>query len=271
MSTLFLLSGLLIYLFFKKNEKTLNPIFILLLSILTLSPLLILLFMSLFNIQLPQEYFLMYPIKKVIIGLLFLSGGIVKFYIMFVVWNAVFGRNKYLYIKSIFGTVALIMILFAFSFIHLIRFQPAQIENESKYDVAVVLGAAVWNKTEPSPIFKKRIEKAYEFYKKGIVNKIQLTGGKAPGELTEAEAARNYLMGLGMKTKDIFMENVSSQTSQQIDFIKKDLIQRHNFDKVIIVSNKFHLDRVNEISKFCNITTFPNLIHSLPLLHTVLY
>jgi vancomycin permeability regulator SanA len=196
----------------------------------------------------------MYPLQKVLTGFLFITGGGVKFYIIFVLWNAVFRRRKFLYIRSIVVTVVLFVILFTFSLIHLISFKPAQINgNELKYDVAVVLGAAVWRKTEPSPIFKKRIERAYELYTDGIVDRIQLTGGNAPGELSEAESARNYLLSLGMKSDDILIENISSQTSQQISFIKRQLIENQNFGKVVIVSNNFHLDRVKEISKFFNI------------------
>ncbi|MGD8778404.1 MAG: YdcF family protein [Ignavibacteria bacterium] len=253
-STFFLLTGLLIYFLFNMNEEIIKPFFLLFLSVLTISPLLVLLFITLLNIQLPEEYFLMYPLQKVLTGFLFITGGGVKFYIIFVLWNAVFRRRKFLYIRSIVVTVVLFVILFTFSLIHLISFKPAQINgNELKYDVAVVLGAAVWRKTEPSPIFKKRIERAYELYTDGIVDRIQLTGGNAPGELSEAESARNYLLSLGMKSDDILIENISSQTSQQISFIKRQLIENQNFGKVVIVSNNFHLDRVKEISKFFNI------------------
>lgn len=248
-----LLFGLIIYLFSKNNDNPSRLTFLLFLSLAIFLPLVVLLLINLFHIQFPQEYFLMYPIKKVLIGSLFIIGGTLKFYMIFFIWRSVFGRNKYLFLKTIIPTVILMIALLIFAFIHLTSFNPSQIENNDKYDVAVVLGAAVWNKTEPSPIFKGRIEKAYQLYKEDIVKKIQLTGGNAPGELTEAEAAKNYLMELGMDPKDIMTENVSAQTSQQIGFIKRNLFGRNKYQKVIIVSNEFHLDRVMEISKFFNI------------------
>ena len=120
-------------------------------------------------------------------------------------------------------------------------------------NIAVVLGAAVWSVNKPSPTLASRLDKAVRLYKKGIVNKIQLTGSNAPGELTEAEVALNYLLKKDVDTSDIYMENQTTSTTEQIRFIKNNLVAARIFNNIFIVSDQYHLARINEISRFYNI------------------
>ena len=90
-------------------------------------------------------------------------------------------------------------------------------------------------------------------YESGKIKKIHVTGSNAPGEISEAEAARNYLIELGISKKDILFESVTSTTSEQIKFIKNELVKKQGMNKILIISDQFHLKRVLEMCRFFNV------------------
>jgi vancomycin permeability regulator SanA len=125
--------------------------------------------------------------------------------------------------------------------------------NTGSKNIAVVLGAAVWSGNQPSPTLASRIDKAAKLYKKDIADKILLTGSNAPGEMTEAEVAFNYILNKNVDTTDILIEKQTTSTTEQIRFIKDNLAHRNLFDNIFIVSDQYHLARVSEISRFYNL------------------
>ncbi|MCB0744571.1 MAG: YdcF family protein, partial [Ignavibacteriae bacterium] len=99
-----------------------------------------------------------------------------------------------------------------------------------------------------------RIDKGAELLKNKVINKIQLTGGNAPGELSEAEAALKYLQSMHkLSPKNIEVENLTSTTNEQIKFVKSNLENGDKFKKFIIISDEFHLKRVEEMVDFYNL------------------
>lgn len=126
--------------------------------------------------------------------------------------------------------------------------------KKNNKNIAVVLGAAVWSGNIPSPTLSSRIDKALELLNESFAGKIVLTGGKAPGELSEAEVALEYARVKGIDTSKVVIENTTSSTSDQIRWISNELINEANkFTDIIIVSDAYHLPRVIEISKFFNL------------------
>jgi vancomycin permeability regulator SanA len=126
--------------------------------------------------------------------------------------------------------------------------------SKNKKNIAVVLGAAVWTRNIPSPTLSSRVDKALDLLKNGFAGTIVLTGGNAPGEMSESEVAYEYAKIQGVDTSRIIMEKVTSSTTDQIEWIKKNLLANKKFaGDIIIVSDGYHLLRVIEISKFFNI------------------
>jgi vancomycin permeability regulator SanA len=128
-----------------------------------------------------------------------------------------------------------------------------QISTEQKADVAVVFGAAVWSKNRPSSILMGRVDKAVELYKNGLVRKIYLTGSNAPGELSEAQVAFNYIKNFDVNLNDVLLEKKTTSTSEQVSFIKNELLDTLHLKKIVIVSDRYHLKRIKEIGKFFNL------------------
>ncbi len=148
----------------------------------------------------------------------------------------------------------IILFVFAFFFVKSEKWIISDSESGQKNNnIAVVLGAAVWSENKPSPSLAARVDKAIELYRAGRVKYIQLTGSNAPGELSEAEVAYKYLRSKNINDEDIFVEDKTTSTNEQIFFIKNNLAKREDLGEIIIVSDAYHLKRVKEICKFYNI------------------
>jgi len=255
--TLTTITGLLIA---KKKVRSISKIFLNLLLILSIVPLILILIdkftglLDLLDSYTSEEYFFTFQIKKVHIGLLFLISFFFQLYIAVYLWSSVFFREKFIYLLSFLRTLLLLMLLFIISLFY-IWFYSASFEEPSgkTYDYALVPGAAVWNKKLPSPIFEVRLRKALDLYRSKKIKKIILTGGKAPGELSEAEAAYLFLLNLGIDDSSIIKEDKSGTTLQQVKFLYNFQKENRSPGKIAIISDKFHLPRIRQTCSFFDI------------------
>ena len=200
-----------------------------------------------------NSYIFGLPSRRVYLALLFITNLFFHFYMLAYMWGMIIGRQGAGSLRAFGGAVLAISLTLGFTYYFISSKDYRQIEYRSipYYDVAVVLGAAVWSNNEPSTIFEGRIKKVYELAKTGKVRKIQLTGGNAPGELSEAEAAKIYLNKLGVSGAFIDIEEETSTTSQQIEFLRDQYSKTiERGQRVVIISDNFHLPRALEMSKF---------------------
>lgn len=114
-------------------------------------------------------------------------------------------------------------------------------------DYAVVLGARVIGK-KPSYNLEKRLEKAYNYLQESPDTKAVLSGGKGPGEdISEAQAMYEYLTGRGISGDRLILEDRSVNTDQNLGYsIAK---MTGSKEKVVIISNRFHLYRALGIAR----------------------
>ena len=208
------------------------------------------------SLPLPNIYFLDHPLKKIAVGFLFSVYQYIQFLFIGIVWFQLFGGKELIVLRAIVNSAALVLILlfFAFVFINLKKNDNKKIlPKKHTINVAVVLGAAVWSHNAPSPSLAARADKAVELLKEGEVNKIQLTGSNAPGELSEAEVAYNYIRSENVDTSKIWMEDKTVSTAEQIQYIKDHILTKKNIGNIIIVSDSYHLTRVKEMCRFYKI------------------
>lgn len=204
----------------------------------------------LLQIHIPGGYVLGYPVPKIFLWFLFFSGQFVQFVLISYCGLLIFRSNSLLFLRTIINSVFIAVVLLGFVFLYTIGTPPITEKNEPVGKVGVVLGAAVWSNNVPSTILMERLNKARELYEKKKIAKIQLTGGNAPGELSEAEVAYKYLSKFSIDPKDISIEKNTTSTTEQIRFIKNKINGKGNIINTVIISDRFHLKRINEISKF---------------------
>jgi len=165
---------------------------------------------------LPKIYMFEHYFRNILNGILFSLYQFVNFVFLSIIWLHIVGGRGLLFLNASVDATIIMLLFLVFAFIYINQnknLSKTEIRND---DVAVVLGAAVWTNNIPSPSLASRAEKAYELYKAGIVKKIQLTGGNAPGELSEAEVAFRYLKSRGVDTNDMWVEKKTSNTAEQV-------------------------------------------------------
>ena len=205
-----------------------------------------------------KHYLFSHPVSEVIKGFAFSLFQFLQFILVMVLWLNIFGKSKLLYFKAILYSVILTIVLLIFSFFYLNhdRENYKTYRTNNKLVVGVVLGAAVWSNNKPSPSLSARVDEAIDLYNKKIIDKIQLTGSNAPGELSEAKVALFYLYKRLVNMDDIWLEENTTSTTEQVRFIKNNLIDQNNVGSVVIISDSYHLTRVKEICNFYKINSF---------------
>lgn len=227
-----------------------------LLIILSYLFLLIVVLINLFKIP-SREYFLLsLSFTQVLLISAFSLYQFSQLFLMLFLWFTIFKNEKLIFLRSAVNSIFLGagLIVFTIVFIN-IRPLPklTHMRKSDKESVAVVLGAAVWSDNKPSPSLAFRVDKAAELFKEGVVDKIQLTGGNAPGEMSEAEVSYSYILKKGISSENIWIEKNTTSTIQQVRFIKNELINKKKVNSVIIISDFYHLQRVREICRFYNV------------------
>ncbi len=247
-----LISGILITIFLQSitfDYKSFIPFFVLnqviLISLYT---------SSIIPLPFNKIYYLGQNGNQLFIALLFTLYFFTYLVVFFIIWLNIFNTKSVIILRSMFNSALLMLLFLIFVFLFIIQkgngFKDFVIKAEN--NIGVVLGAAVWSNNKPSPSLAGRVDKALSLYKRNVISKIYLTGSNAPGELSEAETALNYIMTKGVNKSDIFFEKKTTSTNEQIEYIRKEILV-NNYRKVIVISDSYHLVRVLEICRFHNI------------------
>lgn len=124
----------------------------------------------------------------------------------------------------------------------------SKVDEKCKADVAIVLGAGATD-SEVSPVFRERINHGIWLYENGYVNAIILTGGIGKGnEKSDAYIAKQYAIQQGIPEKDIYIEETSTITQENIKNAKE-IMNSNAFNIAIIVSDPLHMKRAMLMAK----------------------
>lgn len=208
-------------------------------------------------IELPakETYYLNQPGDKLLDTVFFSLYLFILFTFTSYLWFKNFESKRFVLLKILFSVVVMFGIFLSFTYLFLITRSNSSDEwnlKKSNNNIAVVLGSAVWSDNQPSPSLSGRVDKAIELVDSGYAGKILLTGGNAPGEMSESQVAYEYATSNGVNPKIVSQESLTTSTIEQINYIKSNLIYDKDIDEVIVVSGQYHLIRVLEICHFYN-------------------
>jgi len=154
--------------------------------------------------------------------------------------------SKKLILKLAITIIALVLVFFTYSGVSIWIFGN-QVQLV-KSDVAVVLGAAAWD-SEPSPVFRERINHAIWLYENGFVDNIIFTGGKGDGDMyAESEVARDYAIRHNVSAEHIYLETKSKITEENLTYAYE-IAAENNFTTFTIVSDPLHMKRAMLMAK----------------------
>ena len=156
---------------------------------------------------------------------------------------------KYLLI----AIVSAIVLVFGINFIVTLsssgRILPPDSEFQ-KADCILVLGAGVWGNS-PSHMLADRLDTAIELYKSGAADKIIMSGDHGRQEYDEVNIMKAYAIEKGVPSDAIFMDHAGFSTYDSV-YRAKAIFEA---EKVIIVSQKYHLYRALYIAKALGISS----------------
>lgn len=232
-----------------ESEQFLYSFTIILISLLSLAA-----FSTQIKIPFSDVYLLTQTLDKIIIAALFACYQFFLLYFAMFLWMKIIGRKELVAVYSLLNTGVTVILIIIIGFIYEASFKQTKINlaegQVKKNRIGVVLGAAVWSDNQPSPSLKARVDKAIQLFNNKKIDMIQLTGSNAPGELSEADVAFDYIIKNKINPKFIWKENRTTSTLEQIQFIRNEILTRKDVDEITIISDAYHLPRVMEMANF---------------------
>lgn len=129
------------------------------------------------------------------------------------------------------------------------------IDNAQNADAIVVMGASQWNGS-PSPVFKNRLDHAFSLRKQGFSQNFILTGGVGGGDkISESQVGKDYLMEKDIDRNQVFIEENGRTSLQSLTEVKR-ILKEQNFNSIILVSDGFHMLRLNKMLKDLKINAY---------------
>ncbi len=115
-------------------------------------------------------------------------------------------------------------------------------------ETVVVLGSYV-KKSGPSIMSTRRLEAAFKYLTEHPDAVCIVTGGQGKDEpWPEADAFKDYLVNKGISEERIYKERESTNTRENLKFALEIINENGLNDKIVIISNEFHLYRAGRIA-----------------------
>jgi len=133
--------------------------------------------------------------------------------------------------------------------------QQSRVDEAQRADVIIVLGAAEYRGT-PSPVFKARLDHAYELHKRGLAPRILTTGGAGGDPIfTEGGVGRAYLVGLNVPSESIIVEP-EGETTFQSTTAAAEIMRRMGLTSCIVVRDGYHIFRAKRMLEFQGLVVY---------------
>ncbi|MBI2687461.1 MAG: YdcF family protein [Acidobacteria bacterium] len=113
-------------------------------------------------------------------------------------------------------------------------------------DVIIIMGAAEY-RGKPSPVLKARLDHGYSLFERKLAPWIVTTGG-AGGDpvFTEGTVGRNYLIGKGVPSESIILED-EGETTVHSTIAVAEIMSRMGLKSCILVSDGYHIFRAKKM------------------------
>lgn len=121
-----------------------------------------------------------------------------------------------------------------------------------KKDAIVILAHSVNPDGFLPPIPRYRVEKGVDLFKKGIADRIIMSGSLGflidytPSK-TEAKAMKEYAVSLGVPEKNIFTEEDSKDTIGNAYYTRKNILKPNSWKDIVVVTSEYHLPRTRYV------------------------
>jgi len=124
--------------------------------------------------------------------------------------------------------------------------REATVDEAHPADAIVVFGAAEYV-GRPSPVYRARLDHAYELFERGTAPLIITTGGagKDP-KFSEGQVGRDYLSKLGVPDVNLIAETQADDTDQSARRVAV-ILEANELKSALLVSDAYHLYRAKRM------------------------
>lgn len=119
-------------------------------------------------------------------------------------------------------------------------------------DCILVLGCFVRPDGSPSDMLSDRLKTGIEVYNTNITDKLLMSGDHGQKEYDEVTTMKNYAIEQGISSSDVFCDHAGFSTYESI-YRAKEIF---GVDKVVIVTQKYHLHRALYIARSLGIEAY---------------
>ncbi len=113
-------------------------------------------------------------------------------------------------------------------------------------DAIVVFGAAQYD-GRPSPVFRARLDHAFEIFQQGLAPAVLTTGGSgADPSYSEGGVGHDYLVHRGIPESRVIAETQGSDTAQSAERLAG-IMRENHMNSCIAVSDAYHVFRIRKL------------------------
>lgn len=147
------------------------------------------------------------------------------------------------------GLVVLLLVMVA-QVIH-----QASLDQSHPADAILVFGAAEYV-GHPSPVYRARLDHAYNLFQQGLAPLIITTGGSGNDpQFSEGQVGRDYLAKRGIPDVNLIAETQGSDTEHSARRVAV-IMEANNLKSVLLVSDAYHVYRAKRIMEAEGITVY---------------
>jgi len=156
-------------------------------------------------------------------------------------------------LRWLLAAIAAILLLWAASLAFVIYAGARAVLRPA--DAIVVLGAAQYN-GRPSPVFKARLDHGITLYRQGYAPRLILTGGVGLRDtLSEGEVGHRYALDKGIPETAMLVEREGATSAASMTAAAL-LMQEHNLTTALIVSDSYHMLRLELLARRLGIRAY---------------
>jgi len=113
-------------------------------------------------------------------------------------------------------------------------------------DTIVVFGAAEYA-GHPSPVWRARLDRAYDLYSQKLAPVVITTGGAASDPtFSEGGVGRDYLIHRGIPERNLIAETLGSDTAQSAERVGV-IMRTNHMRRCLAVSDEYHVFRIRQL------------------------
>lgn len=143
---------------------------------------------------------------------------------------------------------ALVLVLFcAYLVVTCAGIVHAASEEEIRPSDAIVVFGAAEYVGRPSPVYRARLDHAFDLFRQGIAPVVVTTGGSAADlSHSEGQVGHDYLMHRGIPDANLIAETQGSDTAQSAERVAV-IMRANRMHGCVAVSDAYHVFRIRKL------------------------